>query len=152
ASVPVSRSRVESAPAPAPAPPAAPSGLRGATPPWVISLVGHLLVLASLWPIHMATSMFQETVVTGTVEDDEPAVALQQESFHFDTAAAETIGNGGDSSGAAGDRVAPLGPAMETPRAPVINVVGTATAVGTQTTSAIKRPLLDMGQTTPERQ
>lgn len=151
ASVPVSHSRVESAPAPAPAAVAAPSGLRGATPPWVISLIGHLLVLAALWPLHMATSMFQETAVTGTVEEDEP-VALSQDYFHFDTAAAETIGNGGDSSGAAGDRVAPLGPAMETPRAPVLNVVGTATALGTQATTAIKRPLLDMGHTTPDHE
>jgi hypothetical protein len=148
ASVPVSHPRAESAPEPL----AVPNGIWGATPPWVISLVGHLLVLASLWPIHMATSMFQETVVTGTVEDDEPAAALQQEYFHFDTAAAETIGNGGDSSAAAGDRVAPLGPAMETPRAPVLNVIGTATALGTQPATAIKRPVLDMGQTTPDRQ
>jgi hypothetical protein len=146
----VSHSRVESAPAPAPV--AAPSGLWGATPPWVISLVGHLLVLAALWPLHMATSLFQETVVTGTVEEDEPAVALSQEYLHFDTAAAETIGNGGDSSAAAGDRVAPLGPAMETPRAPVLNVVGTATALGTQATAAIKRPLLDMGHTIPDHE
>ncbi len=41
---------------------------------------------------------------------------------------------------------------METPRAPVLNVVGTATALGTQATTAIKRPLLDMGHTTPDHE
>jgi hypothetical protein len=51
----VSKSRAESA--------NEPGGLAGSTPSWVISLVGHLLILGSLWPIHMATTMFRETIV-----------------------------------------------------------------------------------------
>jgi hypothetical protein len=147
ASVPVSNLRAESASDPSPPL----GGFAGSTPSWVISLVGHLLILASLWPIHMATSMFHETIVSGAVEDEDPVAPLQQDSVHFDTAFAEEIGNHGDSSADAGERVAPLGPSIETPRAPVLNIVGTATALGTKQ-MAIKRPMLDVGAATPDRE
>lgn len=126
-------------------------GSAGSTPSWVISLVGHLLILAALWPIHMATSIFRETIVSGSVEDEEPVAPLQQESLRFDTAMAEEIGSHGDSASDAGERVAPLGPAIETQRAPLLNVVGTATALGTKQI-AIKRPMLDVGAATPDRE
>ena len=130
---------------------AAPAGFAGSTPSWVISLVGHLLILAALWPIQMATSMFRETIVSGSVEDEEPTAALQQESVRFDTAVAEEVGTRGDSTSDMGERVAPLGPAIETPRAPVLNVMGTVTALGTGR-GAIKRPMLDVGAATPDKE
>jgi hypothetical protein len=147
APVSVSKARAESASELTPLP----AGLTGSTPSWVISLVGHLLVLACLWPIHMATSMFRETIVSGSVEDEEAVAPLQQDSLRFDSAVVEEIGTRGDSASDAGDRVAPLGPAIETPRAPVLNVVGTATALGTKQ-MAIKRPMLDVGSATPDRE
>lgn len=130
---------------------ASPAGLTGSTPSWVISLICHLLVLASLWPIHMATSMFSETVVSGSVEDEEPAAPAQQDLLRFDSAITAEIGTGGDTTSDPGDRVAPLGPTIETPRAPVLNVVGTTTALGSKQMS-IKRPMLDVGAATPDRE
>jgi hypothetical protein len=147
ASVPVSTTQAASTAEPA----SLPTGWLRSRPSWVISLVGHSLVLAALWPIHMATTMFQETIVSGSVEDEEQVAPLQPEALHFDSAIAEEIGTRGDSTTDAGDRVAPLGPAIETPRAPVLNVLGTATALGKQQ-MAIKRPMLDVGVATPDRE
>jgi hypothetical protein len=147
ASIPVSKPRTDSANEPA----HALGALAGSKPSWVISLVGHLLVLACLWPIQMATNMFRETIVSGSVEDEDPVAPVQQESLRFDTAIAEEIGTHGDSTSDLGERVAPLGPAIETPRAPVLNVIGTASALGTKQI-AIKRPMLDVGAATPDRE
>ncbi len=95
--------------------------------------------------------MFRETIVSGSVEDEEPVAPVQQESLRFDTAIAEEIGTRGDSTSDLGERVARSGPAIENAARPVLNVMGTATALGTRQI-AIKRPMLDVGAATPDRE
>ena len=126
--------------------------LRQSLPSWLISLVGHLLILAALWPIQLATSMIRDSIVSVTAGDDEePVAAMAQESIRFDTAAMDEVGNGGDSTAEAGQRVASLGSAIQTPKAPDLNVQGTITVAGTGQI-AIKRPMLDVGATTSDRE
>jgi hypothetical protein len=120
-------------------------------PSWLISFGFHALALLSLWPIQIASSMIRDSIVSASVVDEEEAVnPLQQDAFHFDAAVGERIGNGGDSSGE-GERVAMLGPSIETPRAPVVNVQGAVSMKGAQQI-AIRRPMLDVGAAAPDRE
>jgi hypothetical protein len=129
---------------------AAATAKRAAVPPWVISLIGHLLVLASLWPIHFAATLFNEPVVTASVVDEETVSTIPQD-LRFDTAAAPEIGNGGDNTSEIGLRSAPLGAAMETPKAPVVNVASSVSAIGTKQV-VIGRPVADVGIATRNRE
>ncbi|HEV7998529.1 MAG TPA: vWA domain-containing protein [Planctomycetaceae bacterium] len=124
--------------------------LRGKTPSWVISLIGHLLILVALWPIHFATMLFREPEVTASVVDEETISTLPQE-FRFDAAAAPEIGNGGDNSSESGLRMAPLGTALETPKAPVVNVAGSVSSLGMKQVT-VGRPLADVGVSTTNRE
>ncbi len=94
--------------------------VRGRIPSWVISLVGHLLVLVALWPIHFATMLFREPEVTASVTAEETFSTIPQE-LRFDTAAAPEIGNGGDNTSETSLRVAHLGSTIETPKSPVVS-------------------------------
>jgi hypothetical protein len=134
---------------PAPGIPALPE-LRGRTPSWVISLIGHLLILVSLWPIHFATMLFREPEVTASVVDEETISTLPQE-FRFDAAAAPEIGNGGDNSSESSLRAAPLGSAIDTPKAPLVNLTTSVTALAMKQVT-IGRPLADVGVATTNRE
>jgi hypothetical protein len=129
---------------------AASAAKRAAVPPWVISLTVHLLVLASLWPIHFATTLFSEPVVTASVVDEETVSTIPQD-LRFDTAAAPEIGNGGDNTSEIGLRSAPMGAALETPKAPVVNVASSVSPIGTKQV-VIGRPMADVGIATRNRE
>jgi hypothetical protein len=124
--------------------------VRGRTPSWVISLIGHLLILVALWPIHFATMLFREPEVTASVVDEETISTLPQE-FRFDVAAAPEIGNGGDNTSETGLRMASLGSAIETPKAPVVSVTSSASSLGMKQVT-IGRPLADVGVATSHRE
>jgi hypothetical protein len=126
------------------------AGLRAAVPSWVISLVGHLLILVSLWPIHFATMLLRAPEVTASVVDEETVSTLPQE-LRFDTVAAPEIGNGGDNTSESGVRMAPVGAAIETPKVPVVNVAGSVSALGMKHIS-VGRPLADVGVATTNRE
>lgn len=123
---------------------------RGRIPSWVISLVGHLLVLVALWPIHFATMLLREPEVTASVTGEETFSTIPQE-LRFDTAAAPEIGNGGDNSSASTLRVAHLGTSIETPKSPVVNVASSVTSMGMKQIN-VGRPLADVGVATTSRE
>jgi hypothetical protein len=149
---------VGEAPAEQPPAPQKPAGetaglpeLRARIPSWVISLIGHLLVLVSLWPIHFATMLLRAPEVTASVVDEETVSTLPQE-LRFDTAAAPEIGNGGDNSSESGLRMAPLAAsAIETPKVSVVNVAGSVSALGMKQIS-VGRPMADVGVATTNRE
>jgi hypothetical protein len=116
----------------------------------VISLVGHLLVLVALWPIHFATTLFREPEVTASVTAEETFSTIPQE-LRFDTVAAPEIGNGGDNSSETTLRVAPLGSSIETPKSPVVNVASSASSLGMKQIT-VGRPLANVGVTTTNRE
>ncbi len=125
--------------------------VRGRIPSWVISLIGHLLILVALWPIHFATMMFREPEVTASVTGEETFSTIPQE-LRFDTASAPEIGNGGDNSSEASLRMAPLGSAIETPKSPpVINVTSSASSLAMKQIT-VGRPLADVGIATTNRE
>jgi hypothetical protein len=124
--------------------------VRRRIPSWVVSLVGHLLVLVSLWPIHFAATLLSEPEVTASVTGEETFATVPQE-LRFDTAAAPEIGNGGDNTSEAGLRVAHLGSSIETPKSPVVNVASSISPLGMKQIN-VGRPLGDVGVTTTNRE
>jgi hypothetical protein len=123
---------------------------RARIPSWIISLVGHLLILVALWPIHFATMLLREPEVTASVVDEETVSTIPQE-LRFDTAAAPEIGNGGDNTSAEGLRVASLGASIETPKSPAVSVGSSVSALGMKHIS-VGRPLADVGVATSNRE
>jgi hypothetical protein len=124
--------------------------VRGRIPSWVVSLVGHLLVLVALWPIHFATMLLREPEVTASVTAEETFSTIPQE-LRFDTAAAPEIGNGGDNTSETSLRVAHLGSAIETPKSPVVSAASSVSALGMKQIS-VGRPLADVGVATTNRE
>lgn len=121
-------------------------------PSWVISLTGHLLILVALWPIHFATMLFREPEVTASVTGEETFSTIPQE-LRFSTEAAPEIGNGGDNSSLAGLRTGTLNAvaAIQTPKAPVVNVSSSVSTVGMRPIN-VSRPLSDVGVATGNRE
>jgi hypothetical protein len=120
-------------------------------PSWLISTIGHLLVLVSLWPIHFAATLLQQPEVTAAVTAEETFSTLPQE-FRFDTPAAPEIGNGGDNTSETTLRVAKLGTSVETPKSPVVvNVASSVSSVATKPIN-VGRPLADVGVATTHQE
>jgi len=119
----------------------------------VVSQIGHLLVLVSLWPIHFATMLFREPEVTASTVDEETFSTIPQE-LHFSTVAAPEIGNGGDNSSISGLRMSPAASsaAVQMPRATTVNVASSAVSTLGPRQVNVSRPLADVGVATTNRE
>ena len=96
--------------------------------------------------------LFREPEVTASVTGEETFSTIPQE-LRFSTDAAPEIGNGGDNSSLAGLRTGTLNAvaAIQTPKAPVVNVSSSVSTVGMRPIN-VSRPLSDVGVATGNRE